>query len=314
MRAAFYCISSELYFPGAVALINSLRLVGHREPIYLLDCGLEPAHRRLLAHEATLVDAPSDVAPYLLKTVAPRAHPADVMVLIDVDMVATRSLAPLIDRAAEGAVVAVKDNMDRFVPEWGELLGLGAVSRRPYVTSGLVALGGEPGARVLELWDERQDRVDYGRSWFGRDEPGYPFAYLDQDVLNAVLCATLAEEELVVCDQSAAPVPPFHGLRLLDERGLAAADREGREPFVIHQFVRKPWVEPMYHSIYSRLLSRLWLGDDVALSLDPAEVPLRMRRGPAAWLARRSVDAWDLARWYATDVIPQRIRERRAQR
>ncbi len=50
---AFYCISSDLYFPGAVALVNSLRLVGHTEPIFLLDCGLSDAHRELLATEVT---------------------------------------------------------------------------------------------------------------------------------------------------------------------------------------------------------------------------------------------------------------------
>ena len=40
MSAAFYCVSDDRYFLGAVGLINSLRLVGHSEPIHLLDCGL----------------------------------------------------------------------------------------------------------------------------------------------------------------------------------------------------------------------------------------------------------------------------------
>ena len=84
--AAFYCMSSELYFPGAVGLINSLRLHGHTEPIFLLDCGLTPEHRELVAAEATIVPGPADVPPYLLKTIAPRRHPAGTMVLIDVDM------------------------------------------------------------------------------------------------------------------------------------------------------------------------------------------------------------------------------------
>ena len=45
--AAFYCVADERYFLGAVGLINSLRLVGHTEPIFLLDCGLTAAQRRL---------------------------------------------------------------------------------------------------------------------------------------------------------------------------------------------------------------------------------------------------------------------------
>ena len=310
---AFYCMSSELYFPGAVGLVNSLRLAGHAEPIHLLDCGLTDEHRELLAGEVTIVPAPSDEPPFLLKTVAPTAQPADVMVLIDVDMVATRSLAPLIERAAAGRVLAVKDNLDRYVPEWGEL-GLGPARPRPYVSSGLVALGGGIGEEVLRLWDERQRDLDYERSWFERQDADYPWLYLDQDVLNAVLATRPDPESIVTLDPALAPVPPFRDLRVTGDDGLRVAHADGTEPFVIHQFVRKPWLEPMYHGIYSQLLSRLWLGDDVPVRLPEEEVPRRMRRGLLARLERRLVDASDLARWYARDVIPERIRARRAQR
>ena len=143
--AAFYFVSSPIYFLGAVGAINSLRLLGHREPIYLLDCGLSEEQRELVAPEVTLVEGPHDVPPYVLKTIAPLRHPADVMVLIDADIVATRSMAELIARAREPKVIAVENDTDRFVPEWGEILDLGPVRRRPYVSSGLVFLG--PGAR-----------------------------------------------------------------------------------------------------------------------------------------------------------------------
>ena len=43
--AAFYCVADSRYFPGAVGLVNSLRLVGHREPILVLDTGLTDAQR-----------------------------------------------------------------------------------------------------------------------------------------------------------------------------------------------------------------------------------------------------------------------------
>ena len=49
--AAFYCVADERYFLGAVGLVNSLRLVGHDEPIYLLDCGLTDDQRELLEPE-----------------------------------------------------------------------------------------------------------------------------------------------------------------------------------------------------------------------------------------------------------------------
>ena len=56
MNAAFYCVADERYFLGAVGLVNSLRLVGHAEPIYLLDCGLTDAQRELLGRRGELVD------------------------------------------------------------------------------------------------------------------------------------------------------------------------------------------------------------------------------------------------------------------
>lgn len=313
-KTAFYCMSSELYFPGAVAMINSLRLIGHAEPIYLLDCGLTPAHRELLAQEATIVPAPTDVPPYMLKTIAPTLHPAGTMVLIDVDMVVTRSLSELIDQAATGRVIAFDDNLDRFVPEWGELLGLGELARRPYVSSGFVILGGAIGAEVLRLWDERQDRVDFDRSWFAADEAGYPFQFVDQDVLNAVLCARTGPEELIALAGRLAPHQPYRGVRLVDEAGLRCEYADGERPYVLHQYLDKPWVTPMYHGIYSRLLSRLWLGDDAPLPLAESEVPLRMRSGALALLERKRVDFTDLARWYARDVIPEWFAARRARR
>ena len=95
---AFYCVADSRYFLGAVGMVNSLRVHGHSDPVYVLDCGLDPDQRDLLAPHATLVPAPSEAPPWLLKTVAPLRHPAEVMVLIDADMIATRSLSELIDR------------------------------------------------------------------------------------------------------------------------------------------------------------------------------------------------------------------------
>jgi hypothetical protein len=310
-EVAFYCMSSELYFPGAVGLVNSLRLAGHDEPIYLLDLGLEPEHRRLLGAEAEILKGPADTPPYLLKTIAPRKRPARTMVLIDVDMVVTRPLAEPIETAAAGKVVAVAENVDRHVAEWGELLDLGPTRRGPYVSSGLVILGGDAGARTLELWDANLGAVEYERSWFDRDEPGYAWQFLDQDVLNAVLHSAIPEKSLVALDQRLAPHQPYRGLRMRDERTLRCAYADGAEPYVLHQYLEKPWTRPMYHGIYSRALSRLWLEPDVAVRMPPEEVPLRMRKGPAALATRKAVDLADLVRWYTRDVIPEWIASKR---
>ena len=310
-RAGFYCVSSEMYFPGAVALVNSLRLLGHTEPIHLLDLGLTPAHRELLEPQVTLVEAPEAGPPSLLKTIAPLRHPADVQVLIDVDMIATRPLAPLIDEAAEGRVIAVKDNIDRFVPEWSQALDLPAVAERPYVSSGLIVLGGSEGSEVLELMDDRQRRVEFERTFFSPErDDDYPLLYLDQDVLNAILASRPDPGRITTLDARLAPVPPFPKMRV-DERTLRCSYRDGTEPYVVHQFVRKPWLEPMYHSAYSRLLARLLTAPDVAIRVPLEEVPRRLRPGPLGRVERIGVNAFDLARWYVRDVIPERLGSRR---
>ena len=115
----FYCVCNSDFFLGAVALVNSLRLLGHAEPIIVLDCGLRPAQRARLSEEATLVSAPDDVTPYLLKTVGPLRHPAKVMVLVDADIIVTRPLTELVERASHGRVLAVEHGRDRFFGEWG---------------------------------------------------------------------------------------------------------------------------------------------------------------------------------------------------
>jgi hypothetical protein len=298
LSAAFYCVADRRYFPGAAAMLNSLRLQGHDEPVFLLDCGLTPEQRETLDPQVTVIPAPADTPPYLLKTVAPLAHPAEVMVLIDADMIVTRPLTELLDRAAAGRVVAFKDRSERFVPEWGELLGLGRASRQPYVCSGLVLAGGAVGGEVLGLMHERQTRVDFGRTFYGENDPGYPFRFPEQDVLNAILCSAVDGERLVAIEHRLAPTPPWSGLRVIDERALRCAYGDGVEPYVVHHHGPKPWLDPTHHGVYSRLLRRSLLGEDVPLRVPERALPRRLRRGPLAYAARKWVNARWLLRWY----------------
>jgi hypothetical protein len=310
LKAAFYCVADERYFLGAVGLVNSLRLVGHREPIFLLDCGLDDEQRELLAPEVELVRAPAGAPPWLLKTAIPLSRPAEVTVLVDADMVVTRSLGGLIERAATGRLIAFRDRQQRFFAEWGELLGLGAARPGPYVSSGLVFCGGAAGRRVLELLDERQARVDFELTFWRRNVRGYPFLYADQDVLNAIL-ATRGKPELIeALDERLAATPPFRGLRIADERSLRCAYRDQAAPYVVHQYVRKPWLEETYHGVYSRLLRRLLIADDVAVRPPQARIPLRMRTGALAGAERARVNTIDFLRWHFGDRLPRPIATR----
>jgi hypothetical protein len=299
MSAAFYCVADDRYFLGAVAVLNSLRLQGHREPLHVLDCGLTDRQRELLAPHAAVVAGDPEAPPWLSKTIAPRREPADVMALIDTDMIVTRSLAELIETAGRGGVVAFLNDRDRFVAEWGELLDLGEPEPRPYVSSGLVVLGGPEGAEVLGLLDDRQRRVDMERTLFGNAEDDYPFRYPEQDVLNAILCTRSEGWPVTRLENRLAPNPPFAGLHLRDVARLRCAYDDGTEPYVLHHFHRKPWIDEIYYGLYSRLLTRLLLGEDVALRVPGELIPLRLRRGPRARLERGRVDAIDVFRRYA---------------
>jgi hypothetical protein len=289
--AAFYCVTDARYFLGAVATVNSLRLLGHDEPIHVLDCGLDEHQRALLEPHVTLVPAPKDAPPWLLKTVAPLRHPADVMVLIDADIIVTRSLAELIDRAAEPRAIAVENDTARFVPEWGEILGLGPVRRQPYVSSGLVAIGSPLGTGVLSLMGELQDRVDFDRSFWRGNDPDYPFLYGDQDVLNAILASDRVEGHLLeALPNRLVPNPPFEGVRVEDRETLRCDHRDGTELLALHNFYRKPWLVRTRSNPYSRLMTRALLDPDVTIRLESSELPLRLRDGIAATLARLTVD------------------------
>jgi hypothetical protein len=304
-------VADARYFVGTVALLNSLRLVGHAEPFVVLDCGLSRVQRELVQPHATLVPGSPDDLPVLLKAEAPLSCSADVMVLIDADVVLTRPLTELMNRAAEGRIVAFQNELARFFPEWGELLGLGSARHQPYVNGGLLCIGGEVGPRLLELLRDSAARIDPRVTWWGRGDPRDPFYFADQDILNALLSTAIEPGRLVALEHRLAPtLPSFGGLQLVDQRTLRCAYADGLEPYLLHHTVFKPWLEVVYYNVYARLLTRLLFGPDVTLRLNESHVPLRLRTGLLSALARRTANAYDRARWFVRDRMPPRFAAR----
>lgn len=284
-----YAVVERRHFLGAVALVNSLRLQGHTEEIVLLDCGLDERQRRLLSSEASIITADLKTAPHLLKAAAPLRRPSDLMLLIDVDIVVTQSLRPLVDRAASGKIVAFADRLSgRFDSRWQDILRLDRpVRRHVYLNSGLVVLPRDAGLRLLRRLDECTEFADTERSLFGSGSPHDPLYFLDQDILNALLGAEFASDDVHVLPHRLAPHPPFAGIRIDDRRTLACSYANGDRPYVLHHIQRKPWLSAMSSNVYSRLLPRLLLDPDVRIRLSPSDVPLRVQNGPRAGLARR---------------------------
>lgn len=285
---AIYSVSDSRFFLGLVALINSLRLHGHDEPISVVDCGLEDWQRELISREATLLPAPQGLPPYLLKYVGPTTNPADAMLLVDADIIITKPLAPLISAAASGKTVAFVDRLpDRFFPEWQTLLDLPPLRRQPYVNSGFLCLPRRRGLELLSSLQKGQRRIDVSKTFLGSTDPDYPFFILDQDVLNAVLCAETDPNELELVDYRLAPHPPFAGLDRLDASGVTCSYTDGVRPYGLHHVLKeKPWLTIRRPSVYSRLLPRLWVADDLPIQLSSKQIPAAFRGGLFASAAR----------------------------
>ncbi len=95
-----------------------------------------------------------------------------------------------------------------------------------------------------------------------------------------------------------APMSPFVGVKLIDERSLRCEYEDGIAPYLLHHTLAKPWLETTFQGIYSHLLRRALIGDDIAISLPRRMLPLRMRGGPVpAYAERQRINAGHRLRW-----------------
>ncbi len=107
LEATFFTITDEQYFLGTVALLNSLRIAGNHGPLVVLDMGLSRAQRlRLSAHARVVsIQMGHTRRPWMLKTFPRFFDPNGVAIIIDSDMIVTRSLKYVVDHAAAGRIV-----------------------------------------------------------------------------------------------------------------------------------------------------------------------------------------------------------------
>jgi hypothetical protein len=287
---AFYLISDSRFFIGAVAVLNSLRLVGHDEPVFVVDAGLTKWQRDALSPHVELIVARNGVSPTMMKMVGPLGKPADVAVLVDADVIIVRPLTELIEIAASGRLVAFvnnEPNHDRFFPDWSSVLGLGPLRRQPYMAAGQVVVPATLSKRLFEPWQAGQTKVDVDRTILRRGKLSDPFYFADMDVFNAVVSSRIEPHEIVMLENRFAAVPPFRDLELIDRERLLVRYPNGERPFLLHHIMAKPWLKPTRTNLYSLLLPRVLLAPDVALKLEPEQVPLRLREGWSANADRR---------------------------
>ena len=317
--AAFYTIADATFFPGTVALLNSLRLTRNDEELVVLDMGLAEAQRRLLESHARVVDLPREVAanPYVSKPYPHLLGATGEVALIDSDIIVTRSLAPVFEHACEGKICLFPDHHEargRWFAEWQDAFGLAAPPRRqPYLNAGFVALRVECFPGFLERFWQACSRIPVNRH-LSRDHD-QPFWAGDQDALNALLMSeippeaieVLAEDEVVFWDA-------LGDVEVLDAKRLSL-DRNGTEPLMLHYSFRpKPW-EPRgwiraKDDAFLRLLPRLLFGDDVPLRLTPTDLPFWIRPGRGPRAALRALDLAHRAAKAAINAPPEPVRRK----
>jgi hypothetical protein len=279
--ATFYTVSDAAYFPGTVALLNSLRLTGNGEELIVLDNGLTGEQRRRLAGHATVVDLPdtSDKHPYTLKPFPFLVGATGVVVLIDSDMIVTASLEPTIRRAEAGRICLFPDDensWDRWFPDWQRQLSLTSPPRRQiYLNSGFLAFSTDRWPGLLKRWWNACAMVPSDLVGTTEDNP---FAQTDQDVLNAILMSEIEQDDLAILPYKGEAHPDAQGVVIEDATRLICSHDGEQLAIAHHALAPKMWSSGGWKRMqtrhpYVRLFPRVVFAEDVTLRLTARDVP-----------------------------------------
>ena len=297
----YFTVADDKYFLGAVALVNSLRLSGNQEPIVVMDAGLTVAQKSALAAVCEIRPVPLDpggTIPAFLKPTAYRLGLDGTIVFLDSDMIVTSRLRPFAEEAVAGKICIFPDEplQGRRFAEWWEALDLQPhKGDRVYVNTGFVALRVDRWESLLRRWWELCDRVREERSRIPWEDQGKqmdnPFAFADQDVLNALLMAEVPEESIHYLDANLVPSLSDPAARIVD-RARLRCDYRSRETMLLHYWwFPKPWLandsRDSVLEAYVELMARLLTAPDVAVRLEPLDVPVWLRTGVVGRLVRR---------------------------
>jgi hypothetical protein len=285
----FFTMGNAAYFVGLVALVNALRLVGHREPITVLDLGLTHEQVDMLAEQCELVQLPASIDasnPFALAAHAVHADHEGIAVVVDSDVIVTRNLSDYFALAAEGRVVAFADTPTlarRFSHDWSSIFGLTAPLRagQPYVNSGLLMIPTVAFPNLLRRWWDSCQAV--------RDEPTVldgsrsATAYHDQDALNALLMSEVPEERIAVQTDSAIGYQQLSRVRVENAHDLTCSVQGTTVAWLHYVGPKKPWLSTSWRHLrrtaYTMLLRRLIVGSDVAVKIPLATLPPWLHHG-----------------------------------
>lgn len=288
--ATYYTVSDSRFFPGVVALLNSLRLTGNQGRLVVLDFGLRPDQRKRLEPHADVVDIPLDLSenPVLAKPFPHRLGASGVVVVIDSDVIVTRSFDDAIREADEGGIIiwpVTAGHRTRFFPGWEQAFGLESAPReQEYLSAGCVVASLDRFPRFLERWWELASLIPSNRTTQRGAAFVDPFWAAEQDALNAMLMTEIPAEAIRrQPEEDAVLEGSLHQVKIVDQQSLSCQFRR-HAPLMLHYGGGpKPWEREAWMRVrpnaYVRLMTRSLYGFDAPLRLDPGEVPAWMRPG-----------------------------------
>ena len=319
----FFTVADERFFPGVVCLLNSLRLSGNDAELVILDVGLNADQRQRLGPHARLVELPEELREehLLLKSFPHTLDPQGTVVVIDSDMIVTRSLDPVLEQVEDGKVCMfadIEDQRDRFIPEWQEAFALAAPLRRQhYMNAGFIAFSTRHWPDLLRRYWELCRSIPSERTLVGACDYDQPYWGGDQDAINALLMSEVDAEAVVELPQAEGPSPELlHEVRIVDEHTLECELR-GHRPFLLHYWGGpKPWSRNAWMRVsrdaYVRLMPRVLFAPDAPVPMSPTELPLWLRPGRAGRSLLMLLSGVNRAARFALGRAPLRVRRRLA--
>jgi hypothetical protein len=286
MDLTLYTVTDHRFFPGTVALANSLSLTNPTAQLVVLDNGLLPVERRTLEQGAAVIDIPATPTgpPTFLKPFPWFLSLTDNVALIDSDVIVTDHLGHVLELCENGRVCAYPDHptaRERWFAEWQDLLGLASTPRRQtYVNAAFVAFSTAIWPDLMKRYWDACLAVPRDLPFVGRVD--HPFWALDQDVLNAILMSEVPRESIAILDERESPfLDALYDVDVVDLKTLECRYR-GRRVVMMHEaWSPKPWERAAWtrprRDAFVRLLPRLLYEDDVPIRLAPSEVPVWLR-------------------------------------
>jgi len=294
VQRTYFTVADNVFFPGLVALLNSLHLTGNAGKLVVLDLGLLPHQRRLLEGHVEFCPRPQRIIdnPLLSKPFPFLQDPEGIIVIIDSDVIVTGSLDEMMENAVAGRICMCSDQTQdqRWFSEWEQAFGLLAPLRQEASqNSGFIALSTQHWSWLLRRWWEACGQIP-AASTRGRGASYYqPFWDGDQDALNALLMSEVPAGSVMTWPQQVAYL--LMDVEVVDPRTLACRYR-GEPARLLHQTGSpKPWRPEAWMRVernaYVRLLSRLLFAPDVQVRLRPKDLPLWLRPGLTGALSLR---------------------------